>query len=139
MLLGGGAIMAIVSRILIALVVLGAVAWLGLQVPPFSCDLYPSEIPELKTTALPDDLFDPVDRFCRAVYGDDIPVIGSAVISGKARMRVFGISFPAHFRFTHVAGQSYRHYIEAGFLGLPLMKVNEHYLEGRAVWNYPSA
>ena len=129
--------MAIVSRILIALAVLAAVAWLGLQVPPFSFEPYPSETPELKTTALPDDLPDPVDRFYRAVYGDEIPVIGSAVISGKARMRVFGISFPARFRFTHVAGQDYRHSIEAGLLGLPLMKVNEHYLDGKSRLELP--
>jgi hypothetical protein len=42
-----------------------------------------------------------------------------------------GIPFPARFRFTHVAGQDYRHYIEATFFGLPVMKVNESYVDGK--------
>jgi hypothetical protein len=41
-----------------------------------------------------------------------------------------GITFPTRFRFTHIAGQGYRHYIETTVYGLPVMKVNEHYLEG---------
>ena len=44
-------------------------------------------------------------------------------------MRIMGITFPTRFRFTHIAGQSYRHYIETTIFGLPLMKVNEHYLD----------
>jgi transposase InsO family protein len=54
-----------------------------------------------------------VERFYRVIYGHQIPVIESAVISGRAQMRLFGITFPGCFRFTHIAGQDYRHYIEA--------------------------
>jgi hypothetical protein len=129
--------MRIIRWILIALAVLAVVGWLGLQIPLFSFDAYPAETPELETTALPDGLPAPVERFYRAVYGDQIPVIESAVISGKARMRVFGIPFPARFRFTHIAGKDYRHYIEAGIFGLPIMKVNEHYLDGKSRLELP--
>ncbi len=66
-----------------------------------------------------------MERFYRAIYGDRIPVIESAVISGRAQLRVFGITFPARFRFTHVAGKDYRHCIEATIFGLSIMKVNE--------------
>jgi hypothetical protein len=52
-------------------------------------------------------------------------------------MRVIGITFPARFRFTHEAGQGYRHYIEATLFGLPLMKVNEHFLDGRSRLELP--
>jgi hypothetical protein len=71
-----------------------------------------------------------VERFYRQVYGDQLPFIDSFVITGRARMRIMGITFPARFRFTHLAGQGYRHYIETTVFGLPLMKVNEHYLGG---------
>jgi hypothetical protein len=52
-------------------------------------------------------------------------------------MRINGITFPARYRFTHDAGQGYRHYIEATLFGLPLMSVNEHYLEGKGRLELP--
>jgi hypothetical protein len=52
-------------------------------------------------------------------------------------MRIMGITFPGRFRFTHDAGQGYRHYIEATLFGLPLMKVNEYYLEGTGRMELP--
>jgi hypothetical protein len=79
---------------------------------------------------LPAGVPEPVARYYRVTCGEQIPVIESAVISGRAKMRIGGISFPARFRFTHEAGRNYRHYIEAAVLGIPVMKVNEHYLDG---------
>jgi hypothetical protein len=79
----------------------------------------------------------PVERFYRQVYGENVPVIESFVVTGRARMRIAGIRFPARFRFTHVAGQAYRHYIETTFFGLPLMRVNERYLEGKSRLELP--
>lgn len=52
-------------------------------------------------------------------------------------MRIMGIPFPARFRFTHIAGQDYLHHIETTFFGLPLMKVNEHYLGGTSRLELP--
>jgi hypothetical protein len=127
----------IVIGILIALVVLAAIAWLGLRVGPRPFAPYPVRTPELETVPLPADLPAPVERFYRAVYGDRVPAIESAVISGRARMRVAGITFPARFRFTHVAGQAYRHYIEATIFGLPVIKVNESYLDGKGRMELP--
>jgi hypothetical protein len=126
-----------VIGILITLVVLVVMGWLGLNVKPRPFDPYAAQTPELETIPLPDDLPPPVERFYRAVYGDQIPVIESAVISGRAQMRVFGITFPGRFRFTHVAGQDYRHYIETTILGLPIMKVNECYLDGKSRLELP--
>jgi hypothetical protein len=79
----------------------------------------------------------PVERFYRQLYDDKLPVIESAVISGRGRLRVKGITFPARFRFTHIAGQSYRHYIEATCFGLPVMTVNEHFLDGKSRLELP--
>ncbi|MGH8246898.1 MAG: DUF6544 family protein, partial [Gammaproteobacteria bacterium] len=91
----------------------------------------------LKTIPVPKDLPVPVERFYRKIHGENLPLIESAVISGRAEMRIGRITFPGRFRFTHDAGHGYRHYIEATFFGLPLMKVNEHYLDGKSRMELP--
>ena len=104
--------------------------WLGLHIEPRPLSTFPQQSGEVETQPLPEGLPAPVERFYRLVYGDTVPVIESLVVTGRAQMRIMGITFPSRFRFTHIAGQSYRHYIETTIFGLPLMKVNEHYLDG---------
>lgn len=120
--------------ILVALVGLG---WLGLHVQPKPFPAYPERTPPLRTVGLPADLSAPVARYYKAIIGERIPVIEPAVISGRGRLRIKGITFPARFRFTHIAGQGYRHYIEATLFGYPVMKVNEWYLDGKARMELP--
>jgi hypothetical protein len=120
-----------------ALVAILVVGWLGLQVKPKPFPAYPEQTPALKTVELPADLPAPVARYYETIIGDQIPVIESAVITGRAKLRLFGLRFPARFRFTHVAGQGYRHYIEATIFGYPVMKVNEYYLDGNARMELP--
>ena len=110
---------------------------LGLNIQPASFSSYRGEGQSMDNIPLPDGLPAPVERFFRKVYGDRIPVIESAVVTGRASMRVNGITFPARFRFTHQAGQAYRHYIEATLFGFPIMKVNEHYLDGEGRLELP--
>ena len=112
-----------------ALVLLG---WLGLQIQPAPFSPYGARSGEIKTIPLPNDLPAPVEKFYRRVYGEQIPVITSAVLTGRATMRPVGpIAFPARFRFTHTAGQGYRHYIEITWFGIPLLVANEKYLDGK--------
>jgi len=127
----------IIVGVLVALVFLVVIGWLSLKVRPRPFDPYPAQTPELETIPLPDGLPAPVERFYRTVYGDRVPVIESAVISGRAQLRVFGITFPGRFRFTHIAGQDYRHYIETTLFGLPIMRVNEYYLGGKSRLELP--
>ena len=122
------------GSILFGLVLIG---WLGLQIKPRPFPSYPAQRSTLETVDLPANLPDPVEQFYVTVYGDKIPIIQSAVITGRARMRLFGITFPARFRFTHIAGQDYRHYIETTIFGIPIMKVNEHYLDGKSRLELP--
>ena len=130
-------LMRIAVGILIALVALAALVWLGLKIKPRPFAPYPVQTSELEMVPLPDGLPAPVERFYRVVYGDRVPAIESAIISGRASMRVAGITFPARFRFTHVAGQDYRHYIETTVFGLPIMRVNEWYLDGESRLELP--
>jgi len=119
------------------LVAFSLLAWLGLRIRPKPFPSFVGQPRVPKTVPLPEGLPAPVERFYRRVYGDAVPVIESAVISGRATMRINGISFPGRFRFTHSAGQGYRHYMEATVFGLPLFKVNEHYLEGTSRMELP--
>jgi hypothetical protein len=86
---------------------------------------------------LPQGLPTPVERFYRQLYGDTIPILESAVLSGRATLRIAGVTFPGRFRFTHIAGQAYRHYIELTWFGFPIMQVNEHFLDGKARLQLP--
>lgn len=113
------------------------VAWLGLHVKPKPYEPYPERTPELKTAPLPAGLPEPVDRFYRTVYGNKIPVIETAVIKGRAELSPFGPKMPARFVFVHNAGKDYRHYIEATWFGLPIMPVNESYVDGNSHFELP--
>ncbi|WP_219722069.1 DUF6544 family protein [Deinococcus planocerae] len=109
-----------------------ALGWLGLQVQPRLFPAYPSAASTPETVPLPAGLPAPVERFYRQTYGERLPVITSAVISGRATLRPVpgGPAFPARFRFVHEAGRNYRHYIEATWFGLPILRVNESYVGG---------
>jgi hypothetical protein len=87
---------------------------------------------------LPDRLPPPVERYYHALYGGDaVPLVHTAVLTGRGTLRFGPMALPARFRFTHEAGRGYRHYIEATWLGLPVMKVNEMYLDGHARMELP--
>lgn len=130
-------------RILATLVAIVAglilIGWIGLQVQPASFAPYPEPGAAVtKTIPIPSGLPAPVERFYRAVYGDQVPVIESVVLTGRATLRPFGpITLPGRFRITHIAGQSYRHYIEATWFGIPIMKVNESYVDGKSYAKIP--
>ena len=82
-----------------------------------------------------------MERFYRKIYGENVPVITSAVITGRAKLRLpskGGIYFPGRFRFRlHTAGKDYRHYFEITFIGMKVMTVNEHYLDGKSHFVVP--
>ena len=120
--------------IILGLLIVGIplMVWIGLQIKPRAFEAFPEQGQIAGTMPIPQGLPAPVERFYRTVYGEEIPVIETAVISGSAQLRFMGITFPSRFRFTHLAGQDYRHYIESTIFGFPLMKVNEHYLDGHS-------
>jgi hypothetical protein len=111
--------------------------WLGLHINPKPFPVFPQNTSALKTIPLPQGLPAPVRRFYREIYSENVPLIESAVITGRALLRLGGITFKGRFRFTHNAGKDYHHYLEATLFGLPLMKVNEHYINGKSRLELP--
>ena len=63
----------------------------------------------MKTTPLAAGLPAPVERFYRCVYGDQIPVIQTALVSGRGRIHPFSLWLPTRFIMVHQTGQNYRH------------------------------
>jgi hypothetical protein len=122
------------------LIGIGLLFWLGLQVKPKSFPTFPAHFQPLKTIPLPAGLPAPVERFYRTVYGEEIPVIETVVILGRGTLKPFmNIPIPARFVFVHNTGKEYRHYFEATLFGIPLLKVNEGYIDGASFFESPMA
>ncbi len=117
---------------IIALVII--VGWVGFQIKPRP---YPSlgAQPALKYVSLPADLPAPVERFYRTIYGDQVPLIETAVITGRGTMQpVMAMpAFQARFTFQHQTGKNYRHFMELTWFGIPVAVGNEHYVDGVGV------
>jgi len=106
--------------------------WIGTKLNPNPFAPYPHESQDLGTFPIPEDLPEPVERFYRNLYGEEIPVINSFILTGRGTLRFQGITLPARLRFTHDAGKGYRHYIETTLWRMPVMKVNETFLDGKS-------
>lgn len=106
-----------------------SLVWLGLNVKPasfptFAISQEPPRIP------LPTGLPAPVERYYRKTYGESVPVITSAVLSGRGRMAPFGVFMPMRFRILYENATHFRSYIEATFFGLPVFNGDEYYRDG---------
>ncbi|MEO8391640.1 MAG: DUF6544 family protein [Chloroflexota bacterium] len=123
----------IVTAIVSFVVLLLTAGWLGLQVkakrfPIVVRGATPRMIP------LPTDLPPPVLRFARAMFGDSLPEVQSAMVLGRARLAPTGLPMPTRFRFYYDAAlSSYYHDIQVTWFALPFMRINERNLEGHMI------
>ncbi|MCB8978995.1 MAG: hypothetical protein H6657_16400 [Ardenticatenaceae bacterium] len=125
-----GAILSLVLLVPLLVVV-------GLRQQPRPFPTYPQISQPLNRVAFPADLPAPVARYFEKVLGDAVPVVETAVVTGHGQLRFNGITFPHRLRFTYDVNQGYRHYIESTIFGLPILKVNEHFLDGQARLELP--
>ncbi len=129
--------MRIVWIVFAGLLGLLGVLWLGLRVQPKPFALHALLQTEVQTMPLPEGLPKPVERFYRTMYGEEIPIVESVVITGRGRIRPFKVWMPTRFVIVHEAGKDYRHYFEATFFGLPFLKVQEGYVDGESFFESP--
>ncbi|MFO7777113.1 MAG: DUF6544 family protein [Nitriliruptoraceae bacterium] len=114
-----------------------ALGWAGLQVPPRSFPELDPAAATPTTVPLPDGLPAPVEGFYRERYGNEVPLIETAVISGRGTMRIAGLTLPVRWRFLHDTGEAYRHRIEATWFGLRILTIDERYLDDTARLELP--
>lgn len=124
--------MKLVLVLAVAAAIVVGLVWAGLVIKPAPFAPFSAPTADIRTMPLPANLPAPVERFYRQLYGDNVPLLESAVITGRGTMTINGITMPVRFRFTHQAGKAYRHYIETTLWGFPLLTVNEHYVDGTA-------
>jgi hypothetical protein len=130
--------MEIIYAIVIILIAIILLVWMGLKIQPKPFLAYAQNPPELTTVPLPADLPAPVERFYRTVYGNNVPIIETVVLTGRGVIRPFmNIPLPARYMMVHNTGKDYRHYFEATFFGKPFLKVNEGYLDGQSFFESP--
>lgn len=123
--------------VLIVLAALALLIWLGLQIQPEPFSAPELTAAEVKTIPLPENLPTAVARYYRVVHGEQIPVLDTVVLTGRGRIRPFGIWLPTRFVMVHNVGRDYRHYFEATFFGLPFLRVNEGYIDGQSFFESP--
>ena len=109
----------------------------GFRRQPAPLPSFTSPSAPVETAKLPSGLPAPVERYFRLTYSDEVPVYTSAVMSGRGTVRFMGVTMPARLCFSHESGENYRHYIETTFYGIPLLKVNERYLDGHTLFELP--
>lgn len=105
--------------------------WDALQIKPTPFQIVPHSLVPPQTIPLPTGLPAPVERFYRLTYGERVPVIKTAILTGRGWMRLFGITFPVRFRFNYETGCNFRSYFELTLFGIPVMKANEYFVDGK--------
>lgn len=123
--------------IVMGVAALVAALWAGLRIMPRPFGLPVAPGPEPVKVEIPAGLPPPVERFYRASFGEKIPVVDTVVMTGRGRIRPFGVWLPARYVFVHRAGRAYRHYFEVTFFGFPFMRVNEGIVDGKSFMEGP--
>ena len=128
--------LAISASVVAALLTVG---WVGLQIAPEPFSALTQTQPPLAVVPLPAGLPAPVARFYRLTYGEQIPIITTAVVRGRGTLRFGGVRVPIRFRFTHEAGQNFRQELDLTWFGLPLFRGYDSYVDGHGRTNLPGA
>jgi len=119
---------------ILALIIL---LFIGFIVKPPSFKPKDLKAMETRMVQLPQNLPSPVERYYKTFFGYSPTEIETVVLSGRGRIKPFGIWMPCRFVFIHEAGWNYRHYIEATWFGIPIFKVNEGILDGKSFFEAP--
>jgi hypothetical protein len=122
----------IISIIGIAVIFLGII-WLGFQIEPKSFSPHPEKTNDAGTVDVPPDIPALVKRYYDAAAGSMVPVIKSAVVWGKAKLRINGIWMPVRFKAYYLPGQAFIRYLEVTWFGKTVLTVSDSCINGEGV------
>jgi hypothetical protein len=123
----------------IVIVLIGIVAvlliigWLGFQIEPESFSPHPEKTKDIVSVEVPPDIPEPVKRYYEAAAGSLIPEVRSAVVWGKAKLRINGIWMPVRFKAYYLPGQAFLRNLEVTWFGKTILKVSDSYMNGEGV------
>ncbi len=127
------------SILTIAMVLVGIAAifliigWLGFQIEPDSFAPHPEKTKDEGTVDVPPDIPVPLKRYFEATAGNHVPVIRSAIVWGKAKLRINGIWMPVRFKAYYFPGKAFIRYLEVTWFGKTFLKVSDSYMNGEGV------
>jgi len=116
--------------VVVILVVLLAVGWLGFSMPAGSYPPHSEHTGQLHSLSHLTNLPEPVYKLFVQALGKDVPEIQSAVVWGKAKVKISGLWMPARFKSYYVAGQEFSRFMEVTWYGLSVLKMHESYAAG---------
>ncbi len=124
-------IFTVVITIIAVVAVLLSIGWLGFQIEPDSFPPHPDKMQDSGAVEVPPDLPEPVLRYYEGAAGSQVPVIKSAVVWGKAKLRINGIWMPVRFKAYYLPGQAFLRYLEVTWFGKTILRVSDSYLNGQ--------
>nr|WAI02812.1 MAG: hypothetical protein OI862_00020 [Candidatus Methanoperedens sp.] len=120
-----------ITIILVSIVaVLLTIAWLGFQIEPESFPTHPETTKDEGAVNVSPDIPEPVKRYFEATAGSHVPVIRSAVVWGKAKLRINGIWMPVRYKTYDLSGLAFYRYMEVTWFGWTILKVSDVYRNG---------
>jgi hypothetical protein len=123
-----------ITIVLVGIVaVLLTIGWLGFQIEPESFSPHPEKTKDVGSIEVLPDIPEPVKRYYNAVSGSHVPEVRSAVIWGKAKLRINGIWMPVRFKAYNLPGQAFLRYLEVTWFGKTIIKVSDSYMNGEGV------
>ncbi len=122
----------ILIGLIVGLVTLVGLGWLGLQFKPRALKPVASDSRDLGTVSLPTDLPAPVQRFFEIVFEDEVPVVKTAVIQGRPRVRVNRLWMPVRYTSYFNSGYDYHRDMEVTWFGMPIGGGYEAFVQGTA-------
>lgn len=97
----------VIIVVIVFIIVLLGIGWLGFQIEPDSFSPHPDSTQDAGAVELPPNLPEPVQRYYEAAMGTHVPMIDSAVVWGKAKLKISGIWMPVRFKTYYLPGRGY--------------------------------
>ena len=113
-------------------VALLGIALVGLRIRPKP--LTPPKSKGFSYAPLPPDLPKPVKRHYELVYGEQAPVVETAVLLGRAQFKM-GLWMQMRFAAYHLLGHNFLRDMEVTWFNIPFLRGEDTYIDGQGIMN----